>query len=242
MKLPITSAVFLILIISRLTGQSVELYNELLSKYVSDKGNVNYTGFKQEKDKFQMYLDYLSSNKPDEGESDKIKLAYWINAYNAFTIKLIIDNYPIESITKLHPIFYIPGVNTVWHEKFFKIEGEEMSLDQIEHEILRKQFEEVRIHFAINCASKSCPQLRNEAYSANKLEEQLSDQTRKFLKDDSKNTLSENEVEISKIFSWFKGDFDSEGGVISFMNKYSDVLVSADARVNYKHYDWRLNE
>lgn len=227
---------------NRLTGQSVESYDDLLQKYVDKSGNVNYKGFMSENARFQSYLDDLSSHPPKQNDTREEKLAYWINAYNAFTIKLIIDHYPVESITDLHPFFYIPGINTVWHEEFFQIGGEDFNLDRIEHAILRKEFNEPRIHFAINCASKSCPKLRNEAYEAEKIDDQLDEQTRDFLADASKNRISKDKLELSKIFSWFGGDFKESGGVRKFVDEHTDIRISKDAEVSYLSYDWTLNE
>lgn len=211
--------------------------------HVRDDGNVNYQGFVQDKAKLQRYLDTLSQNPPDTSTwSEAEQLAYWINAYNAFTVKLIVDNYPLESITELHPTLHVPGVNTVWHKKFFRIGNQKSSLDEIEHQILRKQFNEPRIHFAINCASKSCPPLRPEAYEAGKLEEQLQEQARSFINNPKYNHIETNRAEVSKIFSWFTGDFTRQGSLQEYLNKYSTVQLKADAAIAYKDYDWSLNE
>ncbi|MTI19476.1 DUF547 domain-containing protein, partial [Fulvivirga sp. RKSG066] len=187
---------------------SHEIWNELTKKHVKANGMVDYKGFINDRKKLEAYLDLLSNNAPDKDKwSENEQLAYWINAYNAFTIKLIIDNYPLESIQDLHPTLKIPGVNTVWHKKFFKIGGEEASLDEIEHDILRKEFEEPRIHFAINCASFSCPPLRAEAYMADKLDKQLDEMATQFINDDKRNKITPDNPEVSKIFSWFTKDF-----------------------------------
>jgi len=217
-------------------------WNTLLKKHVDTHGNVDYKGFINSTSDFQAYLDDLSANPPQESWSKNEKLAYWINAYNAFTVKLIIDNYPLESIQDLHPMFKIPGLNTVWHKEFFKIGGEEESLNDIEHKILRKQFNEPRIHFAINCASVSCPNLRNEAFFAHKMEAQLTEQAKKFINDTSKNKLSANQLELSKIFSWFKGDFTKKTSLIAFLNQYADIKIAKDADIDYLDYNWQLNE
>lgn len=222
---------------------SHQLWTELLKMHVRDDGNVNYQGFLQDKAKLQRYLDTLSQNPPDTTTwSEAEQLAYWINVYNAFTVKLIVDNYPLESITDLHPTLHVPGVNTVWHKKFFRIGNQKASLDEIEHQILRKQFNEPRIHFAINCASKSCPPLRPEAYEAGKLEEQLTEQARSFINNPKYNQIEAERAEVSKIFSWFSGDFTKQGSLQEYLNKYSTVQLRADAAIAYKDYDWSLNE
>ena len=225
-----------------LTSQSNVAYNDLLSKYVDMDGNVNYRGFITERAKFEAYLAHLNKYSPTSDWSTEQRLAYWINTYNAFTIKLIIDNYPLESITDLHPFFYIPGINTVWHEEFFQIRNEDMSLDHIEHKILRVEFKDARIHFAINCASKSCPKLRNEAYEAVKIGHQLDDQARSFINNPEKNKIESGKLGLSKIFSWFKNDFETSGSIISFINRFSSTTISNDAEIDYLPYDWSLNE
>ena len=117
-----------------------------------------------------------------------------------------------------------------------------MNLDHIEHKILRKEFDEPRIHFAIVCASKSCPALLNRAYTADSLETQLTTQVKGFLADDFRNKISENKVGLSKIFSWFKGDFTKNGTLIEYINRYSAVKVNKDAEISYLKYNWELNE
>ena len=214
-------------------------WDVLLKKYVNEDGWVDYQGFQNDSLSLITYLDKLSLNPPAKAWPDESKLAYWINAYNAFTVKIIIDNYPLKSITELHTV---PLVATVWHEEFFQIGGQPASLDQIEHAILRKEFNEPRIHFAINCASVSCPVLRNEAYEADKLEEQLTEQARLFLNSPIRNQIEADKVEISRIFQWFKGDFTREGTLIEFLNQYSPIEINKNAKVSYLSYDWNLNE
>ena len=118
-----------------------------------------------------------------------------------------------------------------------------MDLNNIEHGILRKDFEEPRIHFAVNCASVSCPKLRNEAYVGSRLDAQLNDQAKAFLADKGKNNIKNaNEAKLSKLFKWFKGDFTKNGDLISFINKYSTVKLNKDANLDFLDYDWNLNE
>ncbi len=221
---------------------SHQLFTHLLQKYVLEDG-VNYAGLQQDSLALVEYLNDLSSHAPDKNSwSKEEQLAYWINAYNAFTLKLIIDNYPVESITDLHPTLYIPLVNTVWHKKFFTIGGVPSSLDYIEHEVLRKQFDEPRIHFAINCASFSCPPLRAEAFEANTINQQLEEQAQLFINDSKRNQLAENQIGISKIFSWFKGDFVKNGSIIEYLNQYSNIEIKPDAKIIFLPYNWALND
>ncbi|MGB0525314.1 MAG: DUF547 domain-containing protein [Flammeovirgaceae bacterium] len=221
---------------------SHQKWDVLLKEHVSTDGKVDYKGFIQDLNKLDAYLTLLSENPPKTSWTKNQKLAYWINAYNAFTVKLISDNYPLKSIQELHPTVKIPGISTVWHKAFFQIGGEDESLNDIEHKILRKQFDEPRIHFAINCASFSCPNLRNEAYTPSKLEMQLEEQTKAFINDPTKNTINTNEIEISKIFSWFKKDFTKQESLIAFLNKYAATQIDSGADINHKAYNWMLNE
>ncbi|MBO3699684.1 DUF547 domain-containing protein [Roseivirga sp. E12] len=217
-------------------------WTKLLAKHVRSNGLVDYKGFIADKSDLNAYADFLSENPPAENWSDNEKIAYWINAYNVFTVKLIVDNYPVESIKDLNPRLSIPTVRSIWTKEWFQIGGEDFSLDRIEHKILRKDFEEPRIHFAVNCASISCPVLRNEAYTAEKLDAQLDEQARKFLNDTSRNKITPQRVEVSKIFSWFGGDFKKGQSLIQFLNKYSEVQIEEKAKVRFASYDWNLND
>ncbi len=220
---------------------SHDIWNALLEKNITDDGWVDYKGFIKDKDKFYEYLGILSSNHPNkENWSEKESLSYWINAYNAFTVQLIIEHYPIKSIKDIKD--GIPFVNSVWDIKFINIEGKEYDLNNIEHSILRKKFEEPRIHFAINCASYSCPILRAEAYVPEKLEKQLIEQSELFLADERRNKISSDKAELSKIFSWFGKDFKKKGSKIDFINQYAPVKISPNAEISYLKYNWELNE
>jgi hypothetical protein len=225
------------------TPPSHQLWNELLKTHVKPNGLVDYKGFIREKPKLESYLKLLSENAPDRSKwSKNEQLAYWINVYNAYTVKLIVDFYPTKSIRDLGPRIKIPLIKDVWHYKFFKIAGVDMSLDEVEHSILRKEFEEPRIHFAINCASVSCPPLLNEAFVASNLENQLMRVTTTFVNDPSRNKISSQSAQLSSIFSWFKGDFTKKGTLIEFLNRYSKVKISPNARISFLDYNWNLNE
>ncbi len=206
-------------------------WTALLQKHVSNQGNVNYKGFKEDSKNLDAYLNSLSKNTPQEPWSKADKLAYWINAYNAYTIKLIIDNYPIKSIK---------DINNPW-DKQFVLNKKIYTLNDIEHKILRKMGDP-RIHFGIVCASVSCPKLQNTAFESSKIEEQLNRATKEFLADPKRNILLEKSVKISKIFKWFSSDFKQSGSLIDFLNKYSEITISQKASKSYKDYDWNLNE
>ncbi|MFH6959564.1 DUF547 domain-containing protein [Flavobacterium aquidurense] len=207
-------------------------WNTLLQKHVSNKGNVDYKGFQKDADELKSYLDELAKNVPTKSWTKNAVLAYWINTYNAFTVKLILDNYPTKSIK---------DISDPWGKKFFTLGTKKYSLEEIEHEILRKM-DEPRIHFAINCASFSCPNLSNEAYTSATLDKQLTDAAKSFIADKTKNTITKDKVVISKIFDWFSGDFKKKGSVIDFLNQYSTLKINPNAKISYKEYNWKLNE
>ena len=134
-------------------------------------------------------------------------------------------------------------VNTSWDIKFIKIGNEELDLNNIEHQKIRGQFNEPRIHFAVNCASVSCPRLRNEAFTANNLEVQLTDQTEYFLQYKIKNDLSDpKNPKVSKLFNWYSADFKIDGKTVTdFINKYSTSKVPEGTSLDYLDYNWNLN-
>lgn len=223
------------------TGKTLEdgLYGELLEKYVKD-GVVDYRGLKNEEGKLDQYLDLLDQANPDELPRNE-QLALYINAYNAYTLKLILKNYPVDSIKDIGGWFKGP-----WKISFCKIGGKTSTLDEIEHEIIRPRFKDPRVHFAVNCASKSCPPLISEPYQGSILDQQLDANTRGFLNDPERNRLEGNTLYVSKIFKWFGEDFG--GDVVGFFLKYAggDLKNRLSAKrdqikIEYLHYDWRLN-
>ena len=133
-------------------------------------------------------------------------------------------------------------MNTVWDIPFINIEGEEYDLNNIEHNIIPQKFEEPRIHAAVICASRSCPQLRNEAFTAARLDEQLNDEMRRFVNDPTRNNISSaDKGELSKIFTWYKGDFTKKSSLIEFINKFSTTKLNSDANITFMDYSWYLN-
>ena len=219
-----------------------EKWTTLLQKHVTEKGKVDYKGFKADKEKLDEYLAILSKQKPGKNWSRNEAIAFWINAYNAFTVKLIIDNYPVKSIKDLNPSVSVIFVNTVWDKKFFSIGGDKMSLNNIEHNILRKM-KEPRIHFSIVCASVSCPKLLNTAYEAATLDKQLNQAATAFLADASKNQVNKTHPKLSKIFDWFSGDFSINGkSKIDFINQFTATKIDNNAHISYLDYNWNLNE
>ena len=207
-------------------------WTDLLQKHVSHQGNVNYKGFKADRKAVLNYITNLSENTPNDSWTKEDKLAYWINAYNVLTVDLILRHYPIESIK---------DIKKPWDQRYWKLGDKWYNLNEIEHQILRKM-NEPRIHFAIVCASFSCPKLQNKAFEATNLYGQLTNATKSFLSDSKRNSISENKIELSKIFQWFSQDFNQNASLIDFLNLYSDVKISEKAKKNFKDYDWTLNE
>ena len=215
---------------------------ELLQKHVAANGKVNYKGIIRDSLQLNQYLKQLSDNPPQKSWSREDQLAYWINAYNAFTLQLIIRHYPLESIKDIGSKIKIPFVNTPWDIKFIRIGKERFDLNNIEHDFLRGKLKEPRIHFAIVCASVSCPKLLNEAYTANRIHQQLDEQARSFINDKSRNRVAANAAQLSQIFNWFRGDFTRSGTLTEFINRYASVKINRNAKITYLNYNWHLNE
>jgi len=220
---------------------------------------VSYAGFAADRAALAAYLGAVSAVTPAELESwpRADQMAFLINAYNAFTIELILTRYPdLKSIRDLGNVVF----NSPWKRRFFTLLGRPQHLDGIEHETLRKAgvYDEPRIHFAVNCASVGCPMLREEAYVGSRLDAQLEDQTRRFLADRSRNRYSTERaaLEVSPIFDWYRQDFESGyGGVRSreqFFARYAALLAdrpderaaiaSGKVPLRFLEYDWRLND
>lgn len=241
--------VMIIMMVSFLAAQQPEGFHNawdvLLKKHVLS-GKVNYKGFIQDKAGLKAYLQKLATIDIS-AYSQNEKLAYWINAYNAYTVKLIVDNYPLKSIRDL---------SSPWKKKFCRVAGKTVSLDFIEHKILRKEFSEPRIHFAIVCASIGCPDLQPFAYRATHIEAQLGTVARKFFTSPKHFKIIPDEedgryiyIHISKIFQWFGDDFGpNKKARVSFFIQYAEgenlgLLKHAETIViKYLKYDWSLND
>jgi Protein of unknown function, DUF547 len=209
---------------------------------------VNYKKLSKMAVLFNKYLKETSkvTQKEFDTFNEKQQVAFLINSYNAFTLKLIVDNYPVKSIKKIGGILSSP-----WKMKFIVLLGKNRSLDEIEHEWLRKKYNEPRVHFAVNCASIGCPALRNEAYLAEKLDEQLTEQAKLFLRDGVRNQFDHEKkiLKLSKIFDWFKEDFTKTGTLQAFVTPYltddpllRKALESETYEIEFTDYDWDLNE
>ena len=238
--------------------QGHRIYTILLRKHVR-KGAVRYGNLKKDP-LFKRYIRQLEKTNPEGIKNKQARLAFWINAYNAYTLKVIIENYPIKSIKKLHSK-YSSGFSsilggTVWNSWKFLINKKEYTLDKIEHGIIRKEFNDPRIHAALVCAAKSCPPLRSEAYEASKLERQLASQMRQWLGNTKLNKYdaSKNTLFLSKILKWYKEDFgDSRSELLEYLRPYFPSKVrkelskneksnDKDVSIRYLDYDWSLNK
>lgn len=228
---------------SKSTAVSHAIWDGLLKKYVAQDGSVDYEGFRKDRVVLDSYLNLLKKNHPnDKNWTRAERLVYWINAYNAFTIDLVARNYPTKSIKDIKS--GIPFINSVWDIKFIEIEGKKYDLNNIEHSILRRRFDEPRIHFAINCASISCPRLRNEAYTVDKIESQLQEMGIEFLNDKTKNDITPKKAKLSKIFKWFKSDFVKKMSRREYLNQFleDDKKMKSTVDVSFLEYDWGIND
>lgn len=207
------------------------LWDTLLKRHVDSEGNVDYEAFKEDQKELEVYLEQMKTSSPAKSWTKARTIAYYINLYNAVTIKLILDNYPIQSIRE---------IKNPWKQKLIRINGNSLSLGDIEHKILR-EMNEPRIHFAINCASISCPKLLNEAFCETELEMQLEKATKEFILDSSKNKFEKDSIQLSKIFKWYKKDFDSYGNLEDYLNSYLENPLPKNPKISYLEYNWALN-
>ncbi|MDQ7785364.1 MAG: DUF547 domain-containing protein [Desulfomonilaceae bacterium] len=244
------------------------VYGTVLQTYVDDEGMVNYRGLKENRKPLDEFTESMSRLDPKayDAWADTDKIAFWINAYNALTLKAIIDHYPIKAsffksfVYPANSIRQIPGV---WDKITFSVMGRDVTLDGIEHEILRSEFNEPRIHVALVCAAMGCPPLRKEPYVGPQLDAQLDDQSAKFVKDPDKFRIdrTDNKVYLSSIFDWFGEDFvktygvtkdfsgfsEKQKAVLNFLSRYVEpaekaYLVEGSFSIEYLKYDWSLNE
>jgi hypothetical protein len=228
-------------------------WTAVLRQCVRD-GGFDYAKLKQDRSALDAYVRTLQAVTPAEleGWSEKQRFAFWINTYNAHCIQKVIDSYPLKSIRKLDGAF---GINTVFDKAFIPMKSlhpdgknDELALNDIEHKILRKRFKDARLHAAINCASASCPPLRNEAFTADALDAQLDEQMRAFVNDPARNRIdpAAKAFEVSEIFKWFAEDFERDTkSVQEFLIRFAPPekaeFIRA-AKLRYIDYDWALNE
>lgn len=227
------------------------VFTELLSAHVRE-GKVSYPALCADP-RLATYLSQLAKTDPATRQGHAA-FALWINAYNAYTLDLICDNYPVASIKDLASYGVLAPVvgTTAWDREVAHVGGTTYTLNHIEHEIVRPTFKDFRAHFALVCAAKSCPKLRSEAYEGARLEQQLDDQGRAFFADDSKNRFDvpARKAHLSQILDWFAGDFgQGRSGVLAAIAPFTPDPVKTSLQadptawsVDYLDYDWKLNE
>jgi len=242
-----------------------DTYAEVLRTVVDDDGRVDYAALKADPrflDEYTVSIEHLSPETYAAWDT-KTKLAFWLNVYNALTLDLIVDHYPIQAVGEApdYPANSIRQIPGAWDTITFQVMGQAMTLDHIENDVLRKEFDEPRIHMALVCAARSCPPLRREPYDGRTLDAQLDDQVRRFLSAPDRFAIDRDAgaVRLSAIFDWFQGDFVKQYGkatgrfdpplraVINFIGRYLPdadraYLEKGDYSVEYLEYDWTLNE
>ncbi len=249
-------------------GLSYQTYADVLKAYVNARGRVNYKGLKANRRKLDLFMAEVGRLSPKTVAAwpAKKKIAFWINVYNARTLQAIIDHYPIKaswSRRLLYPKNSIRQIPGVWDGMKFRVMRKPMTLNDVEHEILRKQFSEPRIHMALVCASIGCPFLRTEPFVAERLGQQLDEQAKQFVSDRTKFRIDRGRkrVYISEIFKWFGADFlrqykpakgfagqsDPIRAALNFQAKYlrpqdRQFLENETYKIEYLDYDWSLNE
>ena len=222
---------------------SHELFDQVLRKYVNPQGLVDYAGLKSDSGTLESYLNLLAVNAPSDKATFQTGLAFWINAYNALTIKGVLDHYPTTSVRK------VKLFGGFFSRIKFQVGGRSYTLDNIEHDIIRYDFSDPRVHFALVCASLGCPILESRAFVPETLEKRLDNATANFINNPEKVRLDrENSVlYLSQIFEWYTEDFeDTHGSVINFISEYlpevdAAFLKEEEVEIQYLEYDWSLN-
>lgn len=228
-------------------------WNQALNQFAKD-GGFDYKALKKDPALLNDFLESISSLPKNEYEKlDKEqKIAFWINTYNVLAVKTILDHYPLKKGLSWKAVAYpknsIQQIPNVWDRPILKIFNEDFSLNRIEHDTLRKEFKEPRIHFALVCAARGCPPLRMEAYVPERLNAQLDDQARQFFAnpEKAKYDVQEDVLHLSSILHWFGKDFEKDGGPIEFAKKYmpkaAGQKLSDKTKIKWLDYDWSLNE
>ena len=207
-----------------------QLFSDFLQRFVTSEGKVKYKEMKKSEQELEKILSFFTDFPILETDERNKQIAFWINVYNGFTLLLVLQNYPLRSLRELEE-------GKIWQKKWIPIGEKIYSLDDIEHHILRQQFSDPRLHFALNCASEGCPLLLNRAFMAESLEEDLTEKTKEFIQ---KQAIISNEVQLSKIFEWYKKDFGYD--LLGFLNQYTEKPISSTTNYRFVNYDWELNE
>jgi len=218
-------------------------YNAFLSKYVKTENGINLVAYDKVTDAdeatLEAYIETLS-NTDISSFSDEETLAYWFNLYNAKTVDVILDNYPVKSIRKI-------GLTGPWGKKLLTVNGQKMSLNNIEHDTVREDFDEPRIHFAFNCASIGCPDLKLTAWEAETLEEDLTQASMDFVASPRGVSVDEDgDITASSIFKWYKKDFGSnEAELAQYLSQFATgakkTALENATKIDDYDYDWSLN-
>ena len=209
---------------------------EVLRRHVDAEGRVDYTALLEQRDPLRRYLALIGevgpTSRPELFEGDDAKLAYWINAYNAVTMDQVLRRWPIESV--------IDNKISFFAITRYRVDGRSLSLYAIENDIVREQFGDARIHFALNCASIGCPRLPAEPFVAERLQAQLQRETERFLREERNVAWEDGELVLSEIFDWYEEDFPPS--ILEWVRaRRPDLKVPEDAKVRYRDYDWGLN-
>lgn len=227
-------------------------WQNILDKYLSSNtpSGVNLFDYKHvssaDKVTLKKYLKALQAIKPSHFNK-AVQKAYWINLYNALTVQLILENYPVKSITKLGEKFFAFGP---WDDEIASVAGITLSLNDIEHKILRPIFKDARIHYAVNCASFSCPNLSNHAFTAANSEQLLNNGAHDYINHTRAVALEKNELKLSSIYEWYLIDFgNSTNSLLKHLIDYAEgdlkqklIAFEVDSGDIEHHYDWQLNE
>jgi hypothetical protein len=214
-----------------------DAFDRVLSKHVDESGRVDYKSLRADRNELERYIVALSKTSPrqDPGmfPTREHKLAYWINAYNASVLYAVTERPQMKSVDDEKISFF--GLTK------YRLGNEAVSLYALENDIVRKEFNEPRIHFALNCASGGCPELPNEAFMPDRLEEQLAREARAFCADEKKVRVRDDKVDVSQIFDWYADDFKAGGGPIAFCRAWGRDDLPENAKVEFIPYDWSLN-
>lgn len=208
-------------------------WDSILKLWVNESGEVDYQSLSENRSGLDAYITLLESAHPNESWTIDDRKTYWINAYNAYVVQLVLDHWPIKSVKE---------ISGPWNKGVATIEGQTYNLKTIENDFLRAKYNDPRIHFALVCASKSCPRLRNEAYSAEGLHEQLHEAAVSFINDTLKNQITDNSMALSRIFKWYEKDFTDSGTLAEYLSEYSHRKINLTGTIAFNSYDWSLNQ
>lgn len=221
-----------------ITAQTEEkVYDALLKSHVSADGKIDYIGLRKNITVLDIYLDHLDKTIPLKNWSSNKAKAFWLNAYNAYTIKLIVESYPLRTIRDIKR-----KGKTAWEIPIAKVGKHAYTLDYIEHKILRRWHDDPRIHVGINACSLSGSKFPNYVFTEKNVDKKLDKLMKEFINDEEKNKITAGKLELSKVFEWYKEDFIAKGTIADYVSKYSDVKINDNAEVSFLEYDWSLND